>query len=170
MNPLIRKLAKELLHKSAIKAPPVPIDKIAKKEGVEVRYAAFEEDVSGLIYHEKNDVVIGVNAYHPKARQRFTIAHELGHYLLEHESDLLVDTNVLFRDSDSKLGVFAIERDANEFAAEILMPQEMIKKELLKNPIDIEDSDALAELANKFGVSTQALTYRLVNLELFKMY
>jgi len=57
------------------------------------------------------------------------------------------------------------EIEANQFAAELLMPRAMIDA-LVTGPVDVHDDDLLEDLASRFDVSVQALTYRLTNLGL----
>ena len=58
------------------------VEAIAEKLGAEVIFDKLGDDVSGLLVREADRVVIGVNDAHPETRQRFTIAHELGHLVL----------------------------------------------------------------------------------------
>lgn len=87
-------------------------------------------------------------------RSRFTVAHELGHVLLGHvneENSKLRDTTFNSTTSDPD------ERAANAFAAELIMPSARVK-ELYRAARNIQ------QLAEAFGVSTQAMTFRLKNL------
>jgi len=117
--------------------------------------------------------VIGVNKTHPKPRKRFTIAHEVGHFLL-HDEAFSVDRHyvvadsaafrpVALRSSSSGEASDPREVEANRFAAALLMPVELLAKELPKYPQPMSHSSVLA-LAKKCEVSGQAMTYRLVNL------
>jgi Zn-dependent peptidase ImmA (M78 family) len=106
--------------------------------------------------------VIGVNASHPSARRRFTIAHELGHVLLLAHDDLHVDGKLMLRDATSSQGNDRREIEANAFAAELLMPVEMLRHEIvLRGGIDLDDDRDVGGLARIFGVSVQALLIRL---------
>ena len=71
-----------------------------------------------------------------------------------------------FRDSRSSQAVDKKEMEANEFAAELLMPRKFLAKALKNETVDLEDDDKIESLAKSFGVSTQALTFRLINLNL----
>lgn len=73
--------ARELLLRARIAEPPVPVEQLARNAGALISYQPFEaEDISGLLYRTAGTApVIGVNSNNPKVRQRFTIAHELGH-------------------------------------------------------------------------------------------
>ena len=102
-------------------------------------------------------------------RQRFTIAHELGHYLLHTQGaeEVHIDRlfEIKFRDEQSSRGTDLDEQEANFFAAELLMPRQFIKDDVEKvKQLDLEDGKVLAQLSNKYEVSTQALLFRLPNV------
>lgn len=161
--------AEEVLDKFAIKSPPAPVEKIAKSLGAQVRFAPFDDELSGMIYIKEGLPIIGVNALHHPNRQRFTIAHELGHLQLHREmitTAVHVDKDfpALMRDSTSAKGMEKIEIEANQFAAALLMPRLMISEVLAGNQFDIDDEGPLEQLAKKFKVSKQALAYRIRNL------
>lgn len=91
-----------------------------------------------------------------ETRRRFTIAHEVGHHLLHSDG-----ATVLCRPADvdqADEAVRAKERQANRFAAELLMPEPLVREHA-----DRDGADAVA-LANRFDVSTIAMAFRLVNL------
>jgi Zn-dependent peptidase ImmA (M78 family) len=134
--------------------------------GAQVRYSPFDDDLSGMIYIKDGIPIIGVNSLHHPHRQRFTIAHELGHLELHREmitSKVHVDKDfpVLMRDPKSARGTEKVEIEANQFAAELLMPEALIKQALESEPFDIDDDSPIEELAKKFRVSRQALEYRI---------
>ena len=119
-----------------------------------------------MIYIKDGVPIIGVNSLHHPLRQRFTIAHELGHLELHREmitSKVHVDKDfpVLMRDPKSATGTEKVEIEANQFAAELLMPEALIKQALESEPFDIDDDGPIEELAKKFRVSKQALEYRI---------
>jgi len=147
---------------------PVPVARIAERLGVTLRYELLEGDLSGVLYRaEDGRVVLGVNSWHADVRQRFTIAHELGHLTL-HADTLHVD-GFIARDSQSSLAIKPEEIDANAFAAELLMPRNTILEQLNKlidADADLALKRAVAELARLFDVSEQAMQFRLVNLGL----
>jgi Zn-dependent peptidase ImmA (M78 family) len=134
--------------------------------GAQVRYSPFDDDLSGMIYIKDGIPIIGVNSLHHPHRQRFTIAHELGHLELHREmitSKVHVDKDfpVLMRNPKSATGTEKVEIEANQFAAELLMPEALIKQALENEPFDIDDDSPIEELAKKFRVSRQALEYRI---------
>src|SRR4051812_22048309 len=78
----IRRIVAELLAEHSIKRPPVPIEDIAKAAGAQVTYRNFNNEISGALVRRGTSAIIAVAAEQPLVRQRFTIAHELGHFLL----------------------------------------------------------------------------------------
>lgn len=162
--------AQKLLKNARIENPPVRVEKIAEKLKAKLSFEPFEgeDGISGILYRDEKQTVIGINSTHSKVRQRFTIAHEIGHLVL-HDGDLFVDQTmrVNFRDKRSSLAENKNEIEANKFAAELLMPQEMIRREVMKRitkkKVTTEDQ-LITELARIFDVSEQAMGYRLFNL------
>jgi Zn-dependent peptidase ImmA (M78 family) len=166
-----RESAEELLQIVGIAGPPIPVERIAKVLGVQVRYVPYEGELSGLLFQDHEQVIIGVNSFDPKVRQRFTIAHELGHLRLHSRHEIHIDRNyrTVARDKRSSQAVDTAEIEANTFAAELLMPAKMLKRDLpKKQPIDYEDDACIRELAERYRVSIQAMVFRLTNLGLIE--
>lgn len=160
--------AQQLLARLGIQSTPTPVEKIAKAQGAQVRFSPFDDELSGMIYVKDGVPIIGVNSLHHPNRQRFTIAHELGHLELHRQmitSNVHVDKNfpALMRDPQSATGTEQIEIQANQFAAELLMPRTLIDQALARKQFDIDDDGPIEELAKKFRVSKQALEYRIRN-------
>lgn len=148
---------------------PVPVEEIAAKLGVALVVETLDRNVSGLLFRQGDDRAIGVNAAHPMVRQRFTVAHELGHLQLHPGKELILDrVRVNLRDDVSSLGTNREERDANAFAAELLMPRSEILSQVQKvlDRGGTTDARFIADLALLFDVSEQAMEFRLVNLGL----
>lgn len=163
----IEALVETLLADSGITQAPVPIAKIAKAKGARIFVESLEGDLSGFLYRDKQQAVIGVNTRHHPVRQNFTIGHELGHLLLHDQDPLHVDHEfrVRLRDDVSSRGTDEAEREANFFAASILMPRAFLEADLATEEyVDLLDDTFLHELGRKYGVSTQALVNRLKTL------
>ncbi|MBY8828831.1 ImmA/IrrE family metallo-endopeptidase [Hephaestia mangrovi] len=143
---------------------PVPVEAIIKRHKIKIELASLPDDLSGMSFVKDGVAAIVVNLSHHINRRRFTLAHELGHHLL-HASylndNVHVDRLVLNRDKMSATGEDQKERDANAFAAELLMPLAEIKKIC---HIDINDDEIIAQYAKRFKVSASALTYRIMNV------
>jgi Zn-dependent peptidase ImmA (M78 family) len=153
-----------LLIKCSITEPPIDVVKIAETLGIEIHTLQFDDpNVSGILIKKANDFYIGLNELQPKNRQRFSIAHELGHYTLHILSkSIFVDDFEKFRDKVSSEGSKEEEIEANAFAAELLMPEQFIRKDL--EEIDICDEECVRKLAQKYQVSTESFVYRVSNL------
>jgi Zn-dependent peptidase ImmA (M78 family) len=148
--------------------PPVDVYRVARARGIDVLQQELEESVSGVLVIRASGPVIGVNQGHPKNRQRFTIAHELGHWELhKHAGSVFIDTtSVFYRDQASSDGSKTQEIEANRFAAALLMPHKALEEAVGWQPVDPLDEETFRRLAARFGVSTQALGFRLVRLGL----
>ncbi len=87
----IRSLVERLLDVYSIQSAPVPVHEVVQKIGLEIHEEAAEDSLSGfLIRNAKTEqALIGVNSAHALVRRMFTIAHELGHYLL-HDTDRFI--------------------------------------------------------------------------------
>ncbi len=167
---LIKSQVQKLLKAGRIHRPPVRVQFLARNLGIKVRYEPFEREISGVLYRDKESTIIGVNALHHKNRQRFTVAHEIGHYVL-HKIDVHVDKGYQFilRDSASSQATDALEIEANQFAAELLMPAHMLRKDVREYLKDLEDESNLQKLAAQYEVSAQAMAFRLANLQLISV-
>jgi Zn-dependent peptidase ImmA (M78 family) len=176
----IREVAQRVLDEHCPNCPPVKVALIAKRLGIEVKFDSVDDDLSGFLYREPKTgrAVIGVNANHHEHRRTFTIAHELGHFLLHESETVHVDSKkdgytLQLRNPTSATGANVSEREANLFAAELLMPAKFLAQELRKKDLDLLDDEAQADsvlksLAKKCGVSLQALATRLHNLGYIK--
>jgi len=132
-----------------------------------VRRTPSDDDISGfLLRNSGGQAIIGVNTLHHPNRQRFTIAHEIGHCVLNHQSELHIDRAVVkLRDHASNKGEDPDEVEANGFAAELLMPAEFLSDDLRKLTLtDLLDDRKMQQIAKKYQVSVQAMTNRLVSL------
>jgi len=160
----VRRRAEELLR--AFSGPPVDLDAIALGMGVEIRPYDLEPDVSGILYRDGNRRVIVFNRSHSLERQRFTIAHELGHLMLHKGQPVHVDEGfrVNLRDPRSTTAENVEEVEANAFAANLLMPANWLRSDLDLGPFDLADEQSLSRLAKRYGVSAQAMAFRLAAL------
>lgn len=168
---LIEARAQKLLANLGFREIPVPVDRIARSLGARLRYSPLDEELSGFVFIKDDVPIIGVNSLHHPNRQRFTIAHEIGHLQLHREfitTTVHVDKqfaeSVMKRDTSSASGTERLEVEANQFAAALLMPGFILDELLEQSPIDIEDGSAMEIWAKDFVVSRAALQYRIRNL------
>lgn len=160
-------VARQLLERFG-EQPPIDIEAIVKAHSIAIRRQDLEDSVSGMLVIKDGRTTIGVNENHHPNRQRFTLAHELGHFLLHRSvSNIFIDAStIFFRDGASSDGSKTQEIDANAFAAELLMPEKQLREIINNQPLDAFDEGAVRRLAAQFGVSAQALTIRLTRLGL----
>jgi hypothetical protein len=160
----IAKKVEELLRKFDIRRPPVPVDRIARKLDLLLAPFPAPGDISGAIIRRGGRVVIAVNPAHHANRQRFTIAHELGHFFLHEGLEEHVDQNfrVAWRNADSSKAINWMEVQANRFAGELLMPTRFMLKDL--DALQTVDRHTVALLVSKYVVSPDAMKIRLSQL------
>jgi Zn-dependent peptidase ImmA (M78 family) len=161
--------ARKVLESCGVPSPPIPVEEIARRLGARVSFEHFASDVSGILYRETSNAFIGVNATHAKTRQRFTIAHEIGHLRLHKGRPMFVDHAVRVdrRDVNASRGIDPEEIEANSFAAALLMPQDMVFAAMSQSTLrGRTGEDVIRHLAKRFEVSPQAMEYRLANLGL----
>lgn len=167
--------AESVIKKYNIRTGPVDVEYLAEQLGLEVQYEEFEGELSGVLFRNEEDgeYIIGVNETHPKTRRRFTIAHEIGHFLMHKGKEIHVDRTfkVNFRDATSSQAINIEEMEANAFAAALLMPRDLIFRIIqdeLNGEIDLHGDDfedkLLSDIADKLEVSQQALSIRLGKL------
>ena len=141
------------------RAAPVNVYGLACALGLEIKNVGLEEDVSGKI--EKSwlagTYTISINARHPLTRRRFTAAHEIAHFVLHRDliGDGIVD-DAMYR---SKKGD-EIERQANAYAATILMPAPLVFAKFRAG------EKSFAGIAMAFEVSSEVAQIRMRELRL----
>jgi Zn-dependent peptidase ImmA (M78 family) len=150
--------------------PPVNVEQVAKRLGLKVVHLDLGDDVSGLLISKGDSTMVAVQeSDHPK-RQRFTIAHEIGHFHLRHQFEpgehVHVDRGHLItpRNSRSSTGLDLKEIEANQFAACLLMPSKLLLDRIKALKVDSLCDDHVEKLADEFEVSEQAMTIRLSTL------
>ncbi len=130
--------------------------------GLPVVIAALPPGIAGCCWRDADDVVLWVNGTQAAVRQRFTLAHEVGHVRCGHDHDVPVET---FETIGGK-STDAREVQANAFAAELLAPADGIRATLESEP-SLED---VVLIAARYGISAIAALYRLNTLGLTARY
>ncbi len=168
-NDIIEK-ANEICAENNISEYPVNIVGLCERFGIAVYQEYLPDDVSGFIvaqdapfgdYHA-NQVIV-VNLSDCASRRRFTIAHELAHYILHKKSETLY----AHRDAGQNGGQ---EQEANIFASNLLMPEDLVRSALKqqqneagRKPFDFEKVEYIS---GQFAVSRSAAQVRLEQLHL----
>ncbi len=127
---------------------------ISKLDNIKIEYKDMDPSLSGSLSYQDGQWVMCINENHNIKRQRFTIAHELGHFMLHKNKNVEFKDSTFFRGNEMD----SIEYNANEFAARLLMPEEIVRK-LISNGLK-----NIGELASKFGVSSAAMKHRVLSL------
>ena len=134
---------------------PLNVRGVAEYLGLEVVEEPMDDDMSGFLEIRSGRWVVGVNAFHHINRKRFTIAHEIAHFLLHSDGQVeFRDRTFARRTNDPS----RMEREADQFAAELLMPADDVKQKIAAG------ETSLSALAAQFGVSALAMKYRVQNL------
>ncbi|VDG17552.1 hypothetical protein [Lactobacillus plantarum] [Lactiplantibacillus mudanjiangensis] len=152
--------------------PYIPLDEVARVLDITIQYKQLADDNNGEFEHDTR--TLSINEKDPKTRKRFTIAHEIGHAVLNHPGISLRSTSLTAYDSIVKK---SNEMAANGFAADLLMPRALMVS-LTQNIITSQrlNADSLGaddvqnisiQLADELGVSRESMSYRIKNVRLF---
>lgn len=184
---IIEKKTNEVRQK-LMKPNECNIDVVELMRTYNIYYISKElpDNISGAsMTTDRGKQIIVVNKKQPDTRRKFTIAHELGHLLLKHDTALntqdkgvvssqrkKTDTpppsQILFRNNTTSEGSDWREIEANHFAASLLMPKEILNKKInelmQKNSINYLSEHNVHELAEVFGVSSISMSIRLSRL------
>lgn len=164
--------AHRLLQQTGVgEHPPIDVRRIAKTLGISIierpqLSKAGYGTISGLLLRREGSTICIINRDHTSTRRRYSIAHEIGHFILHPPEEAYID--VAARSDRSSAGIDPREIEANAFAAALLIPEQLLRQRV-PDPLDISfenDAENVSQLAKEFNVSTMAMTYRLLNLEL----
>lgn len=144
----VRQLARTKVKNNSVIDPPIRLNNIIKS--INPKIAVKGEDLGEADGYSINLNLICYNSKHSEEKIRFTIAHEVGHILLGHNSGNRI-INFYSKDPNEQL--------ANAFAAELLVPLGLLKKESLF-------LTSLSELAKKYWVSKDMMMWRLKDTKL----
>ncbi len=158
----IEQKAEKILAAYEIKNAPVSVEEIAKRNDISIAKAPNNK-FSGVLFRKENgSAFIALNSEESPVRQRFTIAHELGHYFLHPNKISFVD----YRDNKKNVLRGPKEVQANQFAAALLMPRKFLEKDVAAIASEGLTEEHVGFLAKKYNVSDEAMTFRLMNLHL----
>ena len=166
---VIEEKAADLRREGKVDKFPVDTIALAVRLGIGVAFFDFDDPaIVGMIHKGKEGWEILLRESGPIRRLIFTVAHELGHYVLhlrERDAGQYIDTDIqLYRMSEGPAsrdrGERAMEIQANMFAAALLMPDALVRSEWAIHR-------SVSKLAKTFGVSQLAMRYRIDQLELW---
>lgn len=138
---------------------PVPVGEIASRLGLDVFSITLDSNISGLIRKTGNSTFeIQVNNTDAPVRQRFTVCHEIAHYLLHrvHIDAAGIEDNILYR---SKLSN-SQESEANKFAAALLLPWKTVNDWHISRFGRSVERGNIKEIGAAFRASDLAVGYR----------
>lgn len=152
INKELEELTANILLNNDMFKIPVDVIGIAKANDIKVFEASLDKKISGAIRYNSttNNFEILVNKNDAKVRQRFTIAHEIGHFFLHQEmlkSDE-IHVDIMYRMTNEQ------EKEVDYFAGALLMNKTLLEK--MKS-----EGNSISELAELFDVSVSAMTVRL---------
>ena len=168
---LARVAAEKLIERFEIEIAPIDVDAIASMLGLGVVTEDLGSEISGLLVTRDGSASIAVRRSDHPNRRRFTVAHEIGHFVLRHhlQRGELVHADpheqVIYRSPRASEGLDPIEVQANQFAASLLMPAKLVRARAAQLSAPLSENDVRA-LATEFRVSEQAMTIRLSALGL----
>ena len=153
---IARNAAKKLLNEIGAINAPIILNDVVKhlKKGYDLTVIPwdFGNNTSGMQTSDGDSISIGYNSCHHPHRQRFTVAHEIGHFILGH-----TDANYDYCDFNSSKPE---EIEANQFAAELLMPLAILTEDILTGVREIP------LLSKKYNVSEEVIWWRLMDCKL----
>ena len=173
----IREKSIELLKKENLFKTPINVEELAQKLSIEVIEEDLDKNISGFLMVKNNNSIAVINSRHHKNRKRFTLAHEIGHFVLHKRKDeelLFMEESLTYFRSKNNLEKISesekkIEREANLFAAELLMPKVLVSKTIEEKCLDIDNEYDFTDLATIFKVSEVTLAIRLKELGLCEL-
>lgn len=153
--------AQHLLGRLGMTEIPVDPIKVARALRIRVWTSDLDENVAGVLVQRRGDPEILISAIDPPSQQRFTVAHEVGHFIERAANGQTEEplNQICYRDDVSPRCANPAEMYANEFAAALLMPEAELRGHWERDP----DAD---NLAGRFQVSPDAMRHRLGNLGL----
>src|SRR6185369_5861123 len=142
----IKEEASALLRSCGVYRLPVDVDAVASCIGLHVNYTSLDDDYSGLLVIRDGAAVAHINKLHHTNRRRFSLAHEIAHFVLHEqrqtsgESAYVDKAMRLYHRTDRELGQNArMEFQANAFASELLMPEQLLRSKIIDEGYDLED-------------------------------
>ena len=167
-----RRRAEDLVARCGVQSPPVDVEAVASELGLTLIRSDLGRAVSGLLVSKQGSAFVCVHAADHPNRQRFTLAHEMGHFVLGHQfvpgEHVHVDRGhfISQRGPRSATGVDPKEIEANQFAACVLMPADLVTRAVAACGGSPLVDRQVSELASTFAVGEQAMTIRLSTLGL----
>ena len=145
----------------------IPLEKIVEAEGLRVYFDNYEKGTfDGMTIYEKGKFYIHINIDNgnriDSARGRFTLAHELGHYIIDtHRIGLMKGLLEPHHSTTNKKQFYEIEREADYFASCLLMPEVRFQKDIYRKKFCF---DLINSLSKEYNVSITACAFRFAQI------
>ncbi|MEU0787591.1 ImmA/IrrE family metallo-endopeptidase [Streptomyces sp. NPDC006173] len=156
--------ARSLLAEYGLNDLPIDPEQVAVRLGASVLRHPGPAELSGMLLRRDGQAVIGLNDTLPPARQRFALAHLVGHLHLHRQRDLLLDT--VERHALGNLASLPTDREeteANRFALELLAPETAVRRAAVE--ADFRTAAQLVDLlAPRFDLTRSTMAARLMGL------
>ena len=149
-------------HNVTVTDLPIDARKIAKHLGLDIKEQKFDDPGISGKYNRSHGIISVAHNEHER-RQAFTIAHEIGHHLL-HKNEVSETLYRMYAIIGHQAPI-TIEREANSFAAHLLMPEQIVRQ-LWEQEKQTDPAAAVKKIAKRFEVSADAMRWRLHNLGL----
>lgn len=160
-----KKIVREIFNQNPDIKLPIPLEDIASAAGIsDIRYQPLNGLEGALVANEeKSEGIIAINNNAIQSRQRFTLGHELGHFLIpRHGHNMKCTVKDLNKKANSKSKVLDIEAEANVFSSQLLMPPQLLIKRGLLDPSP--NVNNIIQLKDIFNISFQACANNYINI------
>lgn len=156
--------ARNLTDEYGLTTLPVDLEKVAGGLGAIVVPQPAPAELSGILLRRNGQTVLGTNADKDPARQRFALAHLIGHLHLHNRRDLILDTVTRYRHGNlASMPTDREEAEANRFAGALLAPEAIVRR--MAANADFDTAAQLVDLlAPRFEMTPLAMAYRLLVL------
>lgn len=156
--------ARDLANEYGLTALPIDLEKVASGLGATVVPQPAPAELSGILLRRDGQPVLGLNADAHPHRQRFALAHLIGHLHLHRGREMILDTVARYRHGNlSSMPTDREEAEANRFAGALLAPEAIVRR--MAAEADFDTPAQLVDLlAPRFEMTTTAMAYRLITL------
>lgn len=156
--------ARGLIEGYGLTTLPVDPEKVASSLGATVIRQPGPAELSGMLLRRDGTVAIGLNGNREPVRQRFALAHLIGHLRLHRGRPVILDTADRYRHGNlASMPIDREEAEANRFAGALLAPEGIVRR--MAAEADFDTGDQLVDLlAPRFELSRTAMAYRLMVL------
>lgn len=157
-EPIIAAKVEETLELTMVSKIPINLNQVVRQLCLVVEQGSLEGDLEGMLATdgEVGAILINASVANPQ-RRRFTLAHEIGHFVLHRDKHAFHDTAAELRDYSTS----TVEVEANTFASMLLMPTSLLPESVGRDKPSLEQAD---DVSARFNVSLEATLRRMIGL------